>query len=111
MIRELNAEQKLKQNELRTELLIHVAKKNDTKELEIEQIKKMYDTIQWRIDKLDNYVLEETMSGRKEVNTAQLRMLEARLDETIIELAETRNLRQTTEHLTPLNKAIKTHSQ
>ena len=68
-------------------------KKNDTKELEIEQIKKMYDTIQWRIDKLDNYVLEETMSGRKEVNTAQLRMLEARLDETIIELAETRNLR------------------
>ena len=78
--------------------MIHVAKKNDTKEFEIEQIKKMFDSVQWRIDKLDNFVLEETMSGRKEVNMAQLRMLEARLDETIIELAETRNLRQTTEH-------------
>ena len=74
-------------------------------------MKKMFDSLQWRIDKLDNYVLEDTMSGRKEVNLAQLRMLEARLDETIIELAETRNLRQTTEHLTPLNKAIKTQSQ
>ena len=53
----------------------------------------MFDSVQWRIDKLDNFVLEETMSGRKEVNMAQLRMVEARLDETIIELAETRNLR------------------
>ena len=93
LVRELNAESHVKQNELRTEMqnFINAVTKNETKTAEIEKLKSQVDSVELRLAKINNIVSADVKFGKGEV--AALRMLEARLDETIIELAETRNLR------------------
>ena len=66
-------------------------KKNDAKTAEIEKLKSALDGVELRLAKINNIISADSKFGRGEI--AALRMLEARLDETIIELAETRNLR------------------
>ena len=88
---------------------MNAAAKNEAKTAEIERLKSQLDGVELRLAKINNIVSADIQFGKGEV--AALRMLEARLDETIIELAETRNLRQTTSGLTPLNRAIVKHAQ
>ena len=71
---------------------INAVKKNDAKTAEIEKLKSTMESVELRIAKINNIISSDNkLFGKGEI--AALRMIEARLDETIIELAETRNLR------------------